>query len=414
MNTTVVRDFEGLERLAPIWRRLQRHPNSDFEHFSLVCKQWKDFCEPFVVLVGSWDQPKAILAARLENGEFAPKFGYLQPFKLKTRRLMLIHGGLIGEVDSDAATALLGCLQSALANGECDLVEFCHYAESSPLLSNAQAMKSGRLLKDRVPSWSTHRAFGIPKTSGELLQKISSKHRSWIRRKLRDLDKDFPHAWEYKGFTKNFDLKDACDELEQVARLTYQRSLGSGFASDPQSCERLKIFYDRGILRAWTLRIHGVPRAYAIGIAYNGTFHFSATGFHPEFRDHEIGTLLFLYMVDELAKEGLATFDFGLGDASYKQRFGEQEWREASYRLYPFTAKGAFIKGVSDLTVLATQVGQEVGHRFGIINKVKTAWRKRLAKRHPQKETKADDRPTLAAPDLQSKQGELGSVVSRD
>jgi ribosomal protein S18 acetylase RimI-like enzyme len=339
------------------------------------------------------NDPVVILAGRLEKSEFAPKFGYVKPFRISARQLFLVHGGLIGNLNEQSAATLIECICKGLRQGEFDLVQFCHHHQESLLLKAAQRLPASTVLKDRAAAWSTHRAFSLPDSPGELLQKISSKHRSWIRRKQRDLDKNFAGRWEYRSFLGRFDLKEACQELEQVASLTYQRSLGAGFSNDPDSVDRLSAFHERGMLRAWTLRIDGTPRAYAIGICSDQTFHFSATGFDPKYRDHEIGTLLFLYMVDDLVKEGLSRFDFGLGDASYKQRFGDEEWKEATFHLYPVSAKGVIMKIITDSTAMLNEAGLKLGERLGVLQKIKTKWRKRLSRRESSSVSASGDVP---------------------
>ena len=61
---------------------------------------------------------------------------------------------------------------------------------------------------------------------------------------------------------------------------------------------------------------------------------------------YEVGTLIFIRMNDELAREGVRKLDFGIGDALYKQRFGDQSWREATVWLFAPTAKGMALRSI--------------------------------------------------------------------
>ena len=51
------------------------------------------------------------------------------------------------------------------------------------------------------------------------------------------------------------------------------------------------------------------------------------TGYDPDLREYVPGTLVLFRLVDELIREGVRKFDFGLGDAHYKQRYGDESWR---------------------------------------------------------------------------------------
>lgn len=364
-----------MESLRPVWEQWQRHPNSDLDHFLLVCRLRQS--QPFVIVLDNENGPVAILVARLEDGQIAPSVGYFVPFRLAVKRLAVINQGLLGEVNASVAISLMEALHEAMAREGIDVVELFHLPEDSPLLQVA-VTGTPQLWRDGQPSWSTHWDLVLPREVGGLLKKMSSKHRYWIRRKMRELEGAFPKGVRYRTFATSDDIEPLCAELEEVAKLTYQRALAAGFIDDAEQRERFALFSRRGGLRAWTLHLDDVPRAYAVGIVYQGTFHFAMTGYDPNFRSFEIGTLLFLHMTDELIREGLTKFDFGLGNAFYKERFGDNSWQEGSLRLYRRSVRNLLAKTGVAIVDYGGAAGRRIAERLGAIDKIKTKWRSRI------------------------------------
>ena len=107
------------------------------------------------------------------------------------------------------------------------------------------------------------------------------------------------------------DIASLCTRLDGVAGRTYQRGLGAGFFDNEEYRQRFALFARRGQLRVELLEIDGIARAFWFGIVYDGVFHSSETGYDPELREYEVGTLMFIRMSDELAREGVSRLDFG-------------------------------------------------------------------------------------------------------
>jgi CelD/BcsL family acetyltransferase involved in cellulose biosynthesis len=94
---------------------------------------------------------------------------------------------------------------------------------------------------------------------------------------------------------------------------------------------------------------------------------------------YEPGTLIFMHMVDELAREGVRRFDFGLGEAFYKQRFGDQSWREGTVRIFAPTVKGLTLRSSLGFFRMLDAVGRHLVKKIGGLDRLKTGWRRRLA-----------------------------------
>jgi CelD/BcsL family acetyltransferase involved in cellulose biosynthesis len=163
--------------------------------------------------------------------------------------------------------------------------------------------------------------------------------------------------------------------------------MGQGFIYNEETLKRFRLEAAHNRLRAYVLYLHGQPKAFWIGIVYEGVFHAGYTGYDPDLRDHELGTLLFVFMVDQLAGEAVKKFDFGLGDALYKQRFGDESWREVTYSLYALSPKGLALAVLGTVNVLLSQSARWLLARLGMFYRLKKYWRKRLIKSEQETES---------------------------
>jgi CelD/BcsL family acetyltransferase involved in cellulose biosynthesis len=219
----------------------------------------------------------------------------------------------------------------------------------------------------------------IPEELGFLVKKLRSKHRSWIRRKQRELDSAFPGKVSWQWMSSFDDVPELCARLEVVAGRTCQRGLSAGFVDDEDHRQRFALLASRGQLRVQMLEIEGKVRAFWIGTIYQGVFYSSATGYDPDLGAYEPGTLIFVRMVDELVRERVYKLDFGLGDASYKQRFGDESWRETTIRLFAPTVKGLAIRSILGFSRTLDVAGRHMLGSVGGLDRLKTAWRRRVA-----------------------------------
>lgn len=377
-----VRTFSELESLRNCWEALGNHPNTDFDHFQLVCRRRQEVISPLVTIVELDGHPCALLVARLEHTHFVPSIGYFKLFHIPAKAIAVLHQGSLGKIDDEIAQALIKHLWALIVAGEADAVSFHQIPEQSPLLL-ALSENSLGLWSEKRPAWSIHWSMAMPDETGFLLKKLRSKHRSWFRKKQRELNAAFPDQVSWRWVSCFEDLPGLCARLEEVAARTYQRGLGVGFVNDEEHRQRFALFASRGQLRVQLLEIEGKFCAFWIGIIYLGTFHSWATSYDPSLRGYEIGTLVFVRMVDELVREGVRKLDFGLGDALYKQRFGDKCWREATIRMFAPTAKGLALRSVLGLSDMMDGTLRRLVQKAGVFEKIKSGWRQRLAKADP-------------------------------
>ncbi|HKZ02553.1 MAG TPA: GNAT family N-acetyltransferase, partial [Pyrinomonadaceae bacterium] len=95
------------------------------------------------------------------------------------------------------------------------------------------------------------------------------------------------------------------------------------------------------------------------------------------------GTFLLTRMIEDFCLEGLDKIDFGLGDALYKERFGNIEFQEAPVNIFAPQPKGFALKAVHIATATADLVLRRILERTKLLPKIKKLWRNRLSAGSP-------------------------------
>lgn len=378
MPVKVIQTLEGLAKIRTYWEQWQVHVNSDMAQFELLCQLRPEVMLPCVLVVEKNGIVQALVAARLEQTRVAPSIGYLKLPRVPARVIAVIHQGILGNLDKDGAQEVLQKLKLMLAAGEADAVDFHHLHEDSPLLQ-ALHQQGPRIYCEKTPRWSTHREMILP-SKGSLLETLRSKHRTHMRKREKELEDAYSGRIAWRWLTHIDDIPSLCTNLENVAATTYQRGLGAGFFYNEEFRQRFELFARRDQLRVQILEIDGKLKSFWFGFVYGNSFHSSETGYDTSLRDYEVGTLMFVRMVDELTKEGIQTLDFGLGDAYYKERFGHRSWRETSVWLFAPTLKGTILMTYVRLLGSVEQTARRLVCHLGLRDKIKNIWRRNRTK----------------------------------
>jgi hypothetical protein len=195
------------------------------------------------------------------------------------------------------------------------------------------------------------------------------------------LEEEFPGRVVTRSFRQVDEVDSFCADVETVARLTYQRRLKAGFINDPAHQRRCRFAAQNDRFRGYILYIDNQPRAFWCGTLYKQVFHLAWTGYHPDWKKYELGTALFLKMVENLCIEGVQEIDFGLGEAFYKERFGDQSWQEATLYVYSATSRAIVLNMLRTTLAGVSRTAESVLGTLGVVSRVKRWWRNNLSKR---------------------------------
>jgi hypothetical protein len=266
-----------------------------------------------------------------------------------------------------------------------DYALLSNFPTDSTLYSAAKS-SSGLLTRDYFPDKSVHWKMRLPESYPELLKKRKKKHRYWLNRIQRVLEEEFPGRVQTRCFRQVGEVEAFCTDAETIAVLTYQRSLNAGFINDAAHQRRCRFAAQNDRFRGYILYIDDQPRAFWCGTLYKRVFHLAWTGYHPEWKKYELGTALFLKMVENLCGERVGEIDFGLGEASYKERFGDESWEEATVHIYSPTLRGASLNLMRLTLECFSRTAKAILRSLGIIARLKRLWRDRLRKKEAPQE----------------------------
>jgi len=378
-SSRVVTSQGDMERLRPFWEELNWHPNAEIDFYRLVNETLTGSPRPYIVVLESKDTPQGLVLGRLGEESLRCKVGYRTLRLGKVRQLSILHGGVLGCADPFVAEIAVTELMRVLRRGEADVVHFNHLAADSELFRLA-TRSPGFFSRDHLVRPQPHWAAALPATRTEFLQRLRKKHRYWVRRAEKLLDAAFPGEVSFRSFGPDWPLEQLMADVESVAAKTYQRGLGAGFHNGPVQARRLAHAAARGWLRVCVLYVANRPCAFWMGRAYKGVYYSDATGYDPAYKKFEVGTAVFLRTVEQLCAEGVRKLDFGLGDALYKERFGDESWSESQVWIYSPSLRGGMLN-VARTSIEAPALCLEaLLRRTKLQQRLKTLWRRRLVK----------------------------------
>ena len=373
--------LEELEKIRESWIQIQRHPNSDFDRYKSYIEAKKGNSQPYVLVLFDKENIRSILVGRREPLTFDFGLGYKPMKSIKVSSLTFIHGGHLGDESDQASQMLIDQVLSGLKNGDADVAYFNHYTQESCLFSAITSMPT-KLCRDTIFITRKHWMMTMPGSLEEFLSRMIAKHRYWLKRIKKVLEKEYPGQVKYRMIRSADEVAELCRDAEEVAQKTYQRSLGVGFRNSNDTLDWLNSLAAKNRLRGYLLYVKETPTAFWIGNIHNKSFHLDYTGFDPDYRKHEVGTVLFLEMLNDLCVHDsgqIINIDFGLGDAQYKQRFGDASWTEAAAYIYAPTVRGISLNLFNKSNKVAWKKAEEILDRLKLKQTVKTLWRRRLS-----------------------------------
>jgi hypothetical protein len=378
LRVVAAKSFEELESLRSFWTTANKHPDADIDFYKYFVGHHAEAMQPCVLAARENGKPRALLLARLEETTIPIRLGYFTILRLRRRQLITLQDGYLGEAAPGVEAALVREVLRLLRECGADRAILSNLPLGDGLQRAAKTVP-GLLSRDyagrRASRWKTT----LPASLDEFLKRRSKKHRYWLRRIERVFADDHKGKVEYKTYRTCEDLEAFCAHAEKIAQTTYQRGLGVGFMDNADTRQRLKLAADKGWLRGYVVFAGGEPLAFWCGRLYNGVMVLDWTGYLPAFRKYELGTVLFLKMVEDLCKAGAREIDYGTGTSFYKERFGDQETAECFVALHAPTFRGVSLSALTTMEAVFNGTAKYLAKKLKVMDRVKKLWRRRLA-----------------------------------
>lgn len=379
----IARSAAEVESLREPWTEWGGHRDSDIDFVLMIIESYPEALRPQVIAVYRHGKPDAILIGRLEEKRLSFKVGYLSLLRPKARCLTFVYGALRGNASAENTRVLVGEVINCLKHDEADIALFECVPTESALYRLGLKLPSF-LIRDTAPAVQGHEAMKIPTNVDEVYQRMSSDRRIELRRRVRKLQAHAGGAPRIVCYTQLSDIELLFQDVEEVAKKTYQRGLGAGFADTTPIRRRLELGARQGWLRANVLYLGDRPVAFWIGMLYRGTFVSEYLGYDPEFRKLSPGMVLIMRVIEGFCSrtngDNVKELDFGLGHAEYKAVLSSRSWMEGSVFIFSPTWKSLFLKVLRTSILLVDGIARNTLASTTYFSHVKKWWRDRLSR----------------------------------
>jgi hypothetical protein len=174
--------------------------------------------------------------------------------------------------------------------------------------------------------WQPRWRIDMPATEEAYWSKFNSKRRGNLRRQQRKL------GGEVRRFTAENDVDDFLELAHVVSRKTWQtQAIGLRVGASEFERSMYRLAARGNNLRCYVLMKDGQPISFAIGLQSPMRYSLEEIGYDPAFAEWSPGMTLLCHVLDDLfAERTPPVFDFGGGDAAYKQTLANRAGRSAT------------------------------------------------------------------------------------
>jgi hypothetical protein len=375
----ILRTREEIEPLRGFWNLCGSGRDADLDFYLFIIDLFPESIRPHVVALYNRDVPTALLAGRFDISRVTVKLGYGVIPVPKTRILRFVDSGCLGEVSETTAKILIGSIMESLASGEADVVVFEHLDMDAPLVSFARSLPSW-LCSDHLIYPEIHRIRDLSGETGFSVASLSKNEQYNLRRAAAKLSRDF-RSQTIELFSAPGEVTRLMRDAEVVARKSYQRGIGVGFTQSSIVRSRLEFEAQNGWLRAYVFYLDDHPCAFWIGSLRNQVFLSDYLAFDPAYAKYRPGWYLMVKVMEELCGEThdgspvVKKFDFGIGDARYKETLSNHHRQESTVYIFAPSMKALWVNALRSVTGMINRSAKDFMQTSPLFGKIKRMWR---------------------------------------
>ncbi len=380
VTVRVLRSVADLEEIRPFWESSPGTRESDLDSYLTFLGENRQTIRPHVIAVFRNGETNSIFVGRLDDSRLnRVKVGYFR-IRPRIKALYFVYGALRGNSCTENCSLILQEIRNCLSKGEADLAYLNFLPEDSEMYKLSRKMP-GILSRDHVRTTQKHYAATLPQTVEEFRQHLSPRlprNRQWAR-----MNKQLGKEVKIECFNAPSEIERMTTVVEQVARNSYQRSLGVGFINNEQERRRLALLASKCSLRGYVIYIGGAPAAFWIGDINNSVFGSDCLGFDHTFGKYSPGMYLMMKVIEGFCagEDGVTEIDFATGHADYKEALSNRVWRETDVYIFSTSRRGVSLNLLKTSAVGADQAMKWLLERAGLLKEIKKHWRRRLAKK---------------------------------
>jgi hypothetical protein len=174
-----------------------------------------------------------------------------------------------------------------------------------------------------VPAQYPRYYIDMQQSFAEYKSKFSSKTRSTISRKIRKYTEYCGGSIFWRVYRSPGEMAEFFRLARTVSRATYQeRLLDAGLPDSAEFCEQMERLAQQGRVRAFLLFHQDRPVSYLYCPISNGIVLYAYLGYHPDYMNFSVGTILQWLALEYLFDEKIfRLFDFTEGQSEHKKLF---------------------------------------------------------------------------------------------
>jgi hypothetical protein len=241
----------------------------------------------------------------------------------------------------------------------------------------AHSIKRELLWLDHAPY--TRRLIHFKGSFDEYFAGLSRSTRYNIRRSRSRLVSDFGEEPKLIRVTKPDQVDDFLRRSEQVSRKTYQwRLLGAGLRNNEETRASLRYAAELGWLRSFLFVLKENPIAFIQGYQFAGTLQGTHHGYDHDLARYSIGIQLWIAALKDMFDEATPEwFDFGNGDAHYKESLSNVSTDGLLLYLWPSTLKNRVFVGTVKTLKSVNRFGSKTVEKLKLKSRLKRIIRAR-------------------------------------
>jgi len=375
----IIDEVTDFKSVANFWKNEQWHPYTDIEYYTNVIVNEPNFLKPFILVIYKNNRPETLVIGSIVKDKFSLQIGYKKLFKVKTKRLVILYGGILGNQSVENCTKIISILRSQVSKRKVNSIRF-KYIDSEFTIFKVIKSSNRILLKDSVIRKNPHYFLSFPGCLETFLKSRTKKTRRNIKYYISRIEKAYGDSLTVKCLKDISDYDTIINDTDSISSHTYQRKLGVGMIANEQTKERIKYELQHGRFMSYILYIKGQPVAYWNGLYYKHKVYGVATGYLPEFSKVDPGKYIFVTMINDFCKnKDIDIMDFGFGEAQYKKEYSTSEKLEANFHIYAINPKGFYLCYGRAFNTILVLLYSKLKDRIKFLNDIKKKWRLKLS-----------------------------------
>jgi hypothetical protein len=365
-----------LEEIREAWEAWPGNRDSEMDSYITFLESSPNTLRPHVLVVYREGRPDSILVGRIDRGQIACRVGYLN-MNFSAQILCFVYGALRGNPSEENCDLMLSEILRSLSQGEADTA-YMNFLNQESDLCRLAMKKPSLLSRDYVRLSQPHFTATLPPTVEEFYQRLSPKVRKNQKWQAKKFINNFSGEVRIHCYREVKDLDKMIQDVEQVAKKSYQRGLGVGFVDTPTMRSGLMRMAEKGWLRAYVLYVLDRPCAFWIGDINQNTFGSDFLAFDAELGKYSPGIFLITKVIEGFCdgnREGVTAVDFATGYAQYKEMLSNQKSSEISVYIFAPSLKGIGLNGARSLILGVDQTIKKILARTDLLQKIKRRWR---------------------------------------